>query len=439
MKKILFVFILIGVLAASIALATPLENKYPVIGNSTAPSTARADLPTFLKYMFNFALIGAALVVFGALVFGGIKYIASSGNPGQTGAAKEMIFSAFLGLGVILFSWLFLNTINPQLTTIELPSLQSVGGVKVTFDDGSIVTYSSSVGSVGNDVKKVTNINFTPENYEVTSYASEYWKDAATQRSPGDTTDDIKSLKIVSKIPGVYLCYDESSQEICQNFTYSAPSFGDLKGKFTKIKLLDEADWNGNITKRYIAVVFEKENYGFGGLEIYENKGKPPTLIGPVIPGTGLKTYSTMALTLKPDWVSSIKVSYYNTLKTYPGNVTFWNGTEFGGDKHQDVGESITANNLEDGVKEQARSIDIQGQRLVALCENACDPNAVTVADIFKCSDNNRCQIFSAADADLTNDSIGTCRTEVIPSWSFNWLKKSPCAKYFIIRTYEKQ
>lgn len=436
MKKIFLAFVLLGILTAGFALATPLENTYPAIGNSVAPTSARADVPTFIKYIFNFALVGAALAAFGALVYGGIKYISSSGNASKTGDAKEMIFSAFLGLGVLLFSWIFLDTINPQLTKIELPSLQFAGGVKVTFDDGSIIVYSSSVGNID---KNVAEIDFATGDYDVTSYSSSYWGGAEQAISPGSVSNTIKSLKIVSKIPGVYLCYTESSQEICQNFTYSSPSFADLKGKFTKLKILDEANFSGHITKRYVAILFEKENYGFGGIEIYENKGAPPQIAGPILPGTKPQTYATLPLSIASGWVSSIKVFYYDSNKPHPGKVSFWNSTELQGSANQNIGEAISSNNLEDGVKNETRSVEVQGQRLVILCENPCDPINVTIIDGFKCSQNNRCQSFSATDSDLTNDSIGTCRIEVVPNWSFSWLKKYPCADYFIVKTYEKQ
>lgn len=438
MKKILLAFaLLLGILGAGIALATPLENNYPVIGNATAPDSSKADVPTFVRYIFNFALIAAAFIAFGALVYGGIKYLTSSGNAGKTGDAKEIIFAAFLGLGVLLFSWIFLDTINPNLTKIELPALRSSGGVKATFDDGAVIVYSSSVGNID---KTVTKLEFTPEDYEVVSYSSPYWQSGEQTRTPGSVSDPIKSLKIVSKIPGVYLCYDDSSQEICENYTYSAPSFGDLNGKFTKIKILDEADAHNNITKRFVAMVFEKENYGFGGTEIYQNSVLPTQFIGPTLNDNDIKTFGGQTVALKDNWASSIKVFYFPEATTPPpGKVTLWSAANFSGDK-QEITNVPNKGDIQSNLKDETRSVDIQGQRIITLCENACDTSGSTSeVDVIKCSDGNRCQAFFSSDADLTNDSIGTCRIAIVPNFSFSWLKRYPCAKYYIVKFYSKQ
>jgi hypothetical protein len=45
------------------------------------------------------------------------------GEPAKLGEAKDRIRSAFFGLILLLGSWLILNTINPQLTTLKMPSL----------------------------------------------------------------------------------------------------------------------------------------------------------------------------------------------------------------------------------------------------------------------------------------------------------------------------
>jgi len=451
MKKIFFIFILIGVLAAGIALATPLENNYPVIGNSIAPSSTNASVPVFLKYMFNFSLIGAALIVFGALVFGGIKYIASAGNPGQTGAAKDMIFSAFLGLGVVLFSWMFLNTINPHLTSIELPSLQFTGGVKVTFEDGSQRVYSSSVGTID---RKVASIEFQPGDYDVCSFSLEYWKGTKTDRQPGGVSDDVKSIKITSKIPGVYLCYTDSSEEICDNYIYSAPNFGDKKGKYEKIKMIEQFDSQGKKVKKYTAVLYNAENYGVQTLSVVEsaNDNAPAGTI-PANPNPDTFYQNETVNVLLSDGqaakdLSSIKVSVRNTQKDSPGNVSMWKEVEFKGESKStgDVSaEGKFDGALGMGLNDNVRSIKIEGSRYALLCKDPCSDPIVSGGGRFL-SCNSPCQTFTASDADLTNDYIGRCKPktwewvgQVADTFNWGWLKNDPCATYFIVRTTARQ
>ena len=43
------------------------------------------------------------IVVLGALIYGGFRYLTSAGKPAAMADAKDQIFSAFLGL-IILFS-----------------------------------------------------------------------------------------------------------------------------------------------------------------------------------------------------------------------------------------------------------------------------------------------------------------------------------------------
>ena len=63
------------------------------------------------------------IAVFISLLIGGFLYLTSAGNPARMGEAKDRIFSALIGL-VLLFSiYLILNTINPELTILSMPSM----------------------------------------------------------------------------------------------------------------------------------------------------------------------------------------------------------------------------------------------------------------------------------------------------------------------------
>ena len=55
----------------------------------------------------------------GIIIFGGVLYSASGGNPGRIEEAKKWIQHALFGLALLLSSYLLLNFINPDLTSLE--------------------------------------------------------------------------------------------------------------------------------------------------------------------------------------------------------------------------------------------------------------------------------------------------------------------------------
>ncbi len=98
--------------------AQELEVDYPDIPGAGTP-TPSTSLPDYVKYIFNFSLIVAGLVAFGALVYGGMRYLTSAGTPAAMSLAKEQIFAGFLSLVILLSSYIILTTINPQLVNFS--------------------------------------------------------------------------------------------------------------------------------------------------------------------------------------------------------------------------------------------------------------------------------------------------------------------------------
>ncbi len=128
--KFLILFSLIFIfLSFSFVLAQDreLEVKYPDIPGTIKPETVTALLPDYLKYIFNFTIIAIGFVILGLLIRSGITYLTSAGQPTKFKEAKDQIFSAFLGLIILLSSYLILTTINPQLAIFDLP----FGGITI--------------------------------------------------------------------------------------------------------------------------------------------------------------------------------------------------------------------------------------------------------------------------------------------------------------------
>jgi hypothetical protein len=90
---------------------------------------------------YQFALMIGGILAFGVIVYGGVKYAASAGNPSAQGDAKEWIEAALLGLLLLVGAYFVLSVVNPQLLNLNLPSLTPV--------DLTVVTVPSGGGSSG--------------------------------------------------------------------------------------------------------------------------------------------------------------------------------------------------------------------------------------------------------------------------------------------------
>lgn len=93
---------------------------YPQIPGVETPGPG-STLPELIGYIYMFALAAAGFVALIAILIGAIMYIFSAGNPTKAKDAKDRIFSALLGILILLASVLILRTINPDLVNIGLP------------------------------------------------------------------------------------------------------------------------------------------------------------------------------------------------------------------------------------------------------------------------------------------------------------------------------
>ena len=142
MKKFFVVFPLVATIfyGASQALAVTISPAIPGMAVS-ATSAAPGD---FVGGFYKFALMIGGVLAFGAIVYGGFLYASSGGNPSKQTDGKEWITSALLGLLLLAGAYLILYTVNPDITTLKLPTLSSItisavqggGGAGATCTDG---------------------------------------------------------------------------------------------------------------------------------------------------------------------------------------------------------------------------------------------------------------------------------------------------------------
>jgi hypothetical protein len=91
-------------------------------------------LSILIKYFYEWGIFLGGLAVLISLIFGGFLYLTSAGNPARLREAKDRIFSALIGLVLLLSIYLILNTINPELTTLVPPSFEPPEMPSVTVE-----------------------------------------------------------------------------------------------------------------------------------------------------------------------------------------------------------------------------------------------------------------------------------------------------------------
>src|SRR3989344_1745751 len=123
-KKFLvfFAFVFLFLTISHTALA--LEVTYPTIpGFPTI--TDNSKLPELISYFFGVIMISAGVLGVFSVTIAGIQVLFSAGNPGAISEARERIFGSILGIVLLMFSFILLQTINPQLINPQLTLLTS--------------------------------------------------------------------------------------------------------------------------------------------------------------------------------------------------------------------------------------------------------------------------------------------------------------------------
>ena len=243
-KKIILILICVSgilFLNANACLARELEVTYPDLGDSSIrPVSTRALLPETLTYLFNLGISISGIIVFGTLVFGGVKFLTSAGNPVAHSEAISQIMNAFLGGILVLSSFLLLQNINPQLLNPSIGRKVTHQGIVIFKDVAACSEFAgdqSKYDELAKDeraLKIVSSVShlrsFLGENYEdhiaviyffekgedleIHGFVEENWIGkipiAQTQQSNTCAYYNVfagaKSIKFVPKPAGVYIC-----------------------------------------------------------------------------------------------------------------------------------------------------------------------------------------------------------------------------------------
>ncbi|MCP6718456.1 MAG: pilin [Patescibacteria group bacterium] len=129
-KKIILAIILISflVIPSICSAVIDLNLKYPTLGpeDNKFDLNENQDINEIVAWLYYFIISVSGFAAFAMLVRGGFMWLSSAGNPSVLGEAKDIISSAIFGLIIILTSFLILQVINPELTTLSIESLRDI-------------------------------------------------------------------------------------------------------------------------------------------------------------------------------------------------------------------------------------------------------------------------------------------------------------------------
>lgn len=262
-KYFIFIFLL-ALLSGGFCFAQiHLEIDYPDIGVTgvITPVYTQTLLTDYIKYIFNFSLLIAGLVAFVAFILGGYKHLTSAGNPAKISDARDQITSAVIGLVILLSSFLILDTLNPQLTTLKLdeitvadkiielyPNINQGGKPRIYGYDHSLHDLSTIP-----DIKSIKIADaVSMGNVEIYIYEKANYE-GLTHKLIKRETDDVAfdtggwlplSIKLVELKPGVYLCtkpFYKGECKLAKSSIVTLSSEG-LEDKVQSIKFRDDGN-----------------------------------------------------------------------------------------------------------------------------------------------------------------------------------------------------
>lgn len=125
--KIFFPFVVLLWCNYAIA-ANSIQMDYPEVpGKQNIFNTGRIPLlPAYTNYMLGMLIMVSGAIIFFVSIKAGFKYFTSRGSGSAISEAKNDIIAAFIGLFLLLSSYLILNFISPNYTTLTLDT-QTIG------------------------------------------------------------------------------------------------------------------------------------------------------------------------------------------------------------------------------------------------------------------------------------------------------------------------
>jgi len=312
MKKYKYI-LLIFLLLLSFQSAYAVENNYPEIKTpfGTYSINESSTLTDYVSYAFMMIIAMGAVILLVILIWSGVNFIMSGGDPGRISKAREMAINGFMGMIILLSVFLILNSINPGIVNTENPNLSecSEGGILLTLNDGTNITkkcINSSNGKIEQnivgaewffDIGQVKEV-WAFDDYDFVTNPTKIFQDATEEGgasfsncgpreivkgTPLSNLLGKKSIYIMPRLHGFYF-YDQENYGIknykpfftsqsVPNIADKYPGFENKASSFSTI-----ADTSRVIGISYVcdiqpkAIIFEEANYSGKCSLVYSSK-----------------------------------------------------------------------------------------------------------------------------------------------------------------------
>lgn len=109
-------------------LSTVLAQPIEILPGGEWSGLGSITIQTLISAAIILILVVAALIFFFMLIYGGVKYISSGGDKGQTEQARGTITTALIGLVIVFSAWAIITLINAffgiDIFQLDIPSAQ---------------------------------------------------------------------------------------------------------------------------------------------------------------------------------------------------------------------------------------------------------------------------------------------------------------------------
>jgi len=450
MRKIILIFLLcsfLSLLSISFCFAQrKLEITYPSLPKVQTPMTTKTALPNYLRYVFTFAIAISGIVAFGAMIYGGLLYVTSTGDPAKISDAKDQVIASFLGLIIILSSFLILNTINPKIVIPVSPPLEpAIGGIyayvkencaddpddssddRVLLSQAKIPDVSARLPADKNgNPQSLRCIEFRSPKEELTVWLYSEKNFGGTKSQPSGPGEKFnvtgQSMKLEYHLAGVYLyatdnCTGDKYGTDYVIYQASSATLQDFDDKTKSIKFLygDKDPDTGQYRVRFAAILHEKENY-IGEAKLFEQDQK-----------VCKKLFQNSGGTPNDIGVSSITVYLKPVTPHTAGGVRFWEDKNYTGcalpSETGFYGGTVRESNLD--TPEYKKCGDNCNSKSCNDQISSMEMDGHYIALLFRDADyKGDCEVFTESKPDFRSFRIGQC----------GWLGRNDCLSSFIIK-----
>ena len=109
----------VAVYAQTVTANTPIVNLEVPIGETVQVS----GIAQYIQIFYRFTVAAVAIIAATMIMYAGISWLTAAGSSQKIGEAKERITAAISGLILAVLSYAILNTINPQLVSLQSPTI----------------------------------------------------------------------------------------------------------------------------------------------------------------------------------------------------------------------------------------------------------------------------------------------------------------------------